>query len=77
MSVLAAETEITEDNFLLSMSDHIVSIEAIRRIVECGLTCNLLLVDPNIDDVFDIDDATKVKTSESRIIDIGKELAQR
>jgi 1L-myo-inositol 1-phosphate cytidylyltransferase len=33
-------------------------------------------VDPNIDRIFDLDDATKVLRSGDRIVDIGKEIAR-
>ena len=35
----------------------------------------ILAVDPNIDRVFDLDDATKVLRNGDRIVDIGKEIA--
>jgi choline kinase len=75
ISVLAAEESIDEDSFLLSMSDHIVSVSAISRIASCESSANLLLVDPKVDEVFDIDDATKVKVVEHRIVDIGKHIS--
>jgi len=68
--------EITEGKpFILSMSDHIVSISALRRIIQSTETTNLLLVDPKVDSIFDIDDATKVNMKGKKIIDIGKEIA--
>jgi len=33
-------------------------------------------VDPNIDRIFDLDDATKVRRDGDRIVDIGKEIAR-
>ncbi len=74
ISVLASESAVGNATFILSMSDHIVTSSAIRRVVESKSTSNLLLVDPRIDSVFDIDDATKVNVSGNRIIDIGKEI---
>ena len=35
----------------------------------------ILAVDPKIDSVFDLDDATKVRREGNRIVDIGKEIA--
>jgi choline kinase len=75
ISVLVAGQETGAENFLLSMSDHIVSPAAIRRVIEYQSDSNLLLVDPRIKDIFDIDDATKVETNGSRIVKIGKELS--
>jgi choline kinase len=36
----------------------------------------ILAVDPNIDRIFDLDDATKVRRDGDRIVDIGKEIAR-
>jgi choline kinase len=74
ISVLAAETYVGRDPFLLSMCDHVVSSQAIARIAKSARGANLLLVDKRTDAVFDIDDATKVKTHENSITFIGKEL---
>ena len=75
LSVLAAENSVGEAEFLLSMSDHIVSISALIRIANFNSDKNLLLVDPDIENNFDIDDATKVEVNEINIINIGKEIA--
>ena len=75
ISVLMAEREIPEGHFILSMSDHIVSPNAIKRVAESTLNENLLLVDRNINAIFDIDDATKIELKEDKIIKIGKELS--
>jgi len=61
-------------SFILSMSDHVVSTAAIERMVQCTSESNLLLVDPRINNVFDIDDATKVLVENSSIREIGKEI---
>ena len=63
-----------EEKFLLSMSDHIVSISALIRIANFDSDKNLLLVDPDIENNFDIDDATKVEVDGINIINIGKEI---
>lgn len=76
ISVLAAEPVVNGQPFLLSMSDHIVSESAIHQIVQHSSSKNLLLVDPRIDAVFDLDDATKVNVDGHRILDIGKEIRQ-
>jgi len=75
LSVLAAENSVGKEEFLLSMSDHIVSISAIIRIANFNSDKNLLLVDPDIENNFDIDDATKVEVDGINIINIGKEIA--
>lgn len=76
ISVLAAEPAVNGQPFLLSMSDHIVSVSALHQIVQHPSPKNLLLVDPRIDAVFDLDDATKVRVNDHRILDIGKEIGQ-
>jgi 1L-myo-inositol 1-phosphate cytidylyltransferase len=74
LSVLAAHEAIRHSPFILSMSDHIVSPEALNDITHDPSEHNLLLVDTRIDEVFDIDDATKVQIDNGKIVAIGKEL---
>jgi choline kinase len=74
ISVLSAEPAVEDEDFILSMSDHIVSLSALERIVNASGGSNLLLVDPRIDEIYDIDDATKVVTQENRIVNIGKDI---
>ena len=73
ISVLAAEPYI-EGNFILTMADHILSDTMMRlagahRPDEGTAT---LLVDYKVDEIFDMDDATKVLVKEGRIRSIGK-----
>ncbi len=74
ISVLVAKQEVGYENFLLSMSDHIVSVKALHRIVKSKSSKNLLLVDPKIHDIFDLDDATKVEVHGNSITNIGKSI---
>ncbi|GAB4252828.1 MAG: hypothetical protein Kow0027_17740 [Saprospiraceae bacterium] len=63
--------------FLLAMSDHIFSVDTIENFVSKALqTPELpaLACDPNLNDVFDMDDATKVKSKKGFIGNIGKEI---
>lgn len=63
--------------FLLAMSDHIFSVETIEHFVARALSrpqLPALACDPNLDEVFDMDDATKVKSKDGFIGNIGKEL---
>jgi len=76
ISVLAVKEAVGKNPFLLSMSDHIVSVAAIDRIKNYNSDHNLLLVDPKIEGIFDIDDATKVMVNHQRIVDIGKEITR-
>ena len=74
LSVYAAREAVNGRPFILSMSDHIVSPQALKRVVESSQRANLLLVDPDVQRIFDIDDATKVFFEDHRIVRIGKEL---
>jgi len=60
--------------FLLSMSDHLVAPPALAHLMAARSDHNLLLVDPRVDGVFDLPDATKVMIEGTRITGIGKEL---
>lgn len=64
------------DNFLLLMADHLFEPETARMMVRQQLAPGevILGVDPNIDRIFDIDDATKVRRRGDRIVDIGKDI---
>ena len=75
LSVLAAEATLTFP-FVLVMADHVFSKGAMTVIrghtpPENGAT---LVVDRRIDLVFDLDDATKVRTQGDDIVAIGKHL---
>lgn len=76
LSVLAARDHLRE-NFVLLMSDHIFEAETLRRLRETPLGNHktLLAVDFKVGKVFDIDDATKVKTTAKGIGQIGKSVA--
>ena len=75
ISALRAKPVIHEP-FLLMMSDHIFDPATARALLRHPLRKEevILAVDRNIDRVFDIDDATKVRLDGDRIIDIGKTL---
>ena len=74
LSVYKVKDYIKNEPFLLSMAAHLVTVEALKQIVDSPERINLLLVDPFITENFDLDDATKVKTENDYIIAIGKEL---
>lgn len=76
VSVLAARDEVDGD-FLLTMADHVFSDDVMRLAgahtpPAHGAT---LLVDYDIDGVFDLDDATKVLEDRGHIVSIGKQIA--
>ncbi len=77
VSALAARGTIRAP-FLLLMSDHLLApavLQAAVRLVppERGA---VLMVDADIDAVFDLDDATKVRLDGPRIVEVGKQLPQ-
>lgn len=76
VSVLCARG-IVEGPFLLSMSDHVYDVAVARAAVTADMTAGdlWLCVDRRLADIYDPDDATKVRTEDDRIVDIGKTLA--
>lgn len=76
ISPLKARDEI-HGNFLLLMADHVFEPATARALVKQPLAPGevILTVDPNIERVFDLDDATKVRREGNLIVDIGKEIA--
>jgi len=63
-----------EEPVFLSMADHVVSPGALAAVRDGPERMNLLLVDPHVEECFDIEDATKVRLEGDRIVDIGKDL---
>ena len=76
VSVLKARDQI-RDTFLLLMADHIFEPRTARALLEEPLAPGevILAVDPKLDRIFDLDDATKVRRDGDHIVDIGKEIA--
>ena len=75
VSVLKAE-KFVEDRFLLFMSDHVVDpgiIGSIRK-NQLGEDHGVLCVDRRLDQVQNLDDATKVRTTDDRMVNLGKSL---
>ena len=76
LSALAAKPYVNGVTFLLTMADHVLD-DALMKTAgphsppENGAT---LLVDYNIGGIFDMDDATKVREEDGRIMAIGKNL---
>jgi choline kinase len=77
ISALAAKGEL-HNPFLLLMSDHIFEPKTAKGLAQQPLADDevILAVDHNVDRVFDLDDATKVKCEANHIVDIGKDLAR-
>jgi choline kinase len=59
------------------MSDHIFEPRTAEALLRQPVAEDevILAVDHNVDSVFDLDDATKVRTEGNHIVDIGKSLA--
>lgn len=76
VSLLAARDYVREGT-ILSMADHLYSPEIVRylRTMQLPRGASALAVDYDVDRCFDFDDATKVRTDQGRIQDIGKEIA--
>jgi choline kinase/phosphatidylglycerophosphate synthase len=76
VSLLKAKPHVSGP-FLLSMSDHVYEDSIARAAANADMTAAdlWLCVDRRIAEVYDIDDATKVRTQDGRIVEIGKELA--
>ncbi|MEM9917009.1 MAG: lysylphosphatidylglycerol synthase domain-containing protein [Bacteroidota bacterium] len=75
---LAAGAGPVDQPFLLTMADHVFSINMIKEFVHKSLDQEAdlpaLACDPDIDGVFDLDDATKVESRHGRIHNIGKQI---
>lgn len=77
ISVLAAKEHVGENQFILTMADHILSDEMMllaknHNPIDRGAT---LLVDHKIEEIFDMDDATKVLSLDGIITSIGKKIS--
>jgi len=74
---LAAGARQLEEPFLVAMADHVSVVDTIKRFlekIEEHPGKPQLATDPDPDSVFDIDDATKVKSEEGKIVALSKEL---
>ena len=76
VSVLAAVPHVS-GTFILTMADHILSDEMMKMAgahqPDPGTAT--LLVDYKVDEIFDMDDATKVMVKEGRVKSIGKKIS--
>lgn len=75
VSLLKAQAHVGE-GALLTMADHLYSPEIVRRLRAMDLPrgASALAVDADIERCFDLDDATKVRVEDGRIVNIGKEI---
>jgi choline kinase len=63
-----------ESSFLTLMSDHILPPRAIERVRKSRSPRCILAIDTNLDNVYDLQDATKVRLEKRRPAAIGKKL---
>ncbi len=77
VSLLAAK-QFVDRECLLTMADHLYSPELARRLMSYEVPENAcaLGIDYDIERCFDLDDATKVRLEQNRIVGIAKELAE-
>lgn len=75
VSLLAARGH-AGDDFVVTMADHVLGDEVMERARAHAPPANgaTLLIDRRVDEVFDLDDATKVRTEGKRLVEIGKQL---
>ncbi len=77
LSVLAAKSFIDQP-VLMTMSDHLFLGDVFSPLLNTDISADssYLLVDRDLDSIFDMDDATKVLTDDAgRILDIGKNIS--
>lgn len=74
-SVLAVEG-LVDGPFLLAMCDHVYDVElaSAAAAADTSEASLWLCVDRRLDEIYDMDDATKVKTLGDRIVEINKQL---
>ncbi|NMB74907.1 MAG: NTP transferase domain-containing protein [Myxococcales bacterium] len=67
-----------DGRFFLSMSDHLYAAQMVRTLAAGAIQEDslYLAVDRKLGSIFDMDDATKVRTRDGRIVDIGKQLLE-
>ncbi|MEX0844459.1 MAG: sugar phosphate nucleotidyltransferase [Balneolaceae bacterium] len=76
VSVLSA-AEYLGERFIMTMADHILgkSLMKIAKHTELEDGTAALLVDYKLDEIFDMDDATKVLSENNKIVSIGKQIS--
>ncbi len=76
-SVLAA-SQLIDRPFFLQMVDHVFDAKTLQEFLKKteNAEITVLAIDPRVDSVLDIEDATKVKLEGEHILDIGKSLRE-
>jgi len=77
VSLLCAREHV-EGDFILTMADHLFDPEILQMAMdyECDPAGACLLVDSKVDEVFDLDDATKVWADQDTLVEIGKGISR-
>lgn len=77
VSVLSAADHLS-DRFIMTMADHILGDSLMQIAKETKLEDGTaaLLVDYKLDDIFDMEDATKVLSKDDKIVSIGKQIEE-
>lgn len=75
LSVLKAEKYV-DGRFLLFMADHVFDPNILQDLMKLDISkhCGVLCVDRRLNKVINLDDATKVRTHDNQMMDIGKSL---
>ncbi len=77
VSVLSAADHLG-DRFIMTMADHILGDSLMKIAKKTKLEDNTaaLLVDFKLEEIFDMDDATKVLSKDGKIVSIGKQITE-
>lgn len=77
-SVYTAKDFVGSDEFLLLMSDHIYQSDIITKLLDLKISSKeaCLVIDKKLNQIFDIDDATKVLIDDKKILKIHKQLTK-
>ncbi|HDD45871.1 MAG TPA: phosphocholine cytidylyltransferase family protein [Candidatus Aenigmarchaeota archaeon] len=80
ISVLKAKEALKNENFILTMSDHVFEPRMVKELLKLGADIKnecILCVDKSLSkNYIDLDDATKVRVDNGYILDIGKGLKE-
>lgn len=69
---------LVDEPFVLTMCDHVYDVSLARAAATADMSRSglYLCVDRRLAEIYDMDDATKVRTDGDRIVDIGKQIAE-
>ncbi|MEE9592728.1 MAG: NTP transferase domain-containing protein [Thermoplasmata archaeon] len=73
-SLLAARPHVEDASFLVLMGDHIIDPAVLRSLLAAQLDPPVVAVDPRVDVIPDLDEATKVRLDGDRVAALGPDL---